>query len=94
MSRYTTAPGTEAMLPDPHTGVAVVVKQVNYGFDHALGYWYDAWADNSDDDDLPLVERCSQFDGLSGARLVEALDELHVSVPSDHFNAAITDRPF
>ena len=44
--------------------------QIAFGFDHATGYFYQAFDDEGD----PVVWQDSMFDGLTGVGLVEFLD--------------------
>lgn len=70
MSRYT------IKLENGHT--------VNYGFDHALGYWIDEIDPGAD---LPVWEISSAFDGVDGLAIVAKLHELELNeqVPFDHY---------
>lgn len=70
---------------------------VNYGFDHAIGYWIDFDDNNSDDDELPVLELCSMFDGLTGHKLGMILSVIMPNANSmikDHIHQAHMDLPF
>ena len=42
----------------------------NFGYDHALGYFYDKF---DEDDEESLEEKCSLFDNLTGPQLAEVV---------------------
>ena len=44
------------------------------GFDHALGYFITV-LDPADEEEEPIEDRCSFFDGLTGVQLVEAVEK-------------------
>ena len=47
---------------------------VTYGFDHACGYFLQVF-DNNVNNDEPIIDVDSLFDGLSGIHLMERLKE-------------------
>jgi len=46
-----------------------------YGWDHALGYFYDVWENYGTKDEKCLKERCSLF-GMSKSELLDAISEI------------------
>ena len=70
-----------------YEGEQVVVR---YGCDHALGYWVEVWRD---EDDTPLVDECTLFNGLHHGKMVEWLTEL--GCPNEeHLMLAALDLSF
>lgn len=65
-----------------------------YGFDHALGYWYEkrdlTKQDNEFENDL--IEEKDSFSGLRKAEMVEVMEEF--KVPEEHIMKAAMDLPF
>jgi hypothetical protein len=61
MSRYTKK--TEA-------GTTIV-----YGWDHALGYFYDVWENYGTKEEACIKERCSLF-GMPKSELLDAISEI------------------
>lgn len=59
---------------------------VAYGFDHAVGYFYQEY-DNENDD--PVIDVDSLFHGLTGVRLAEYLK--NTTANSDHIRKCILD---
>lgn len=43
---------------------------LNFGFDHALGYFYDIY---NEDDEETIEEKCSMFNKLTSKQLLEVL---------------------
>jgi hypothetical protein len=77
MSRYT------KQLPEE--------KRLVYGWDHALGYFYEIWDLTSDPDSPPLKDRCSMF-GMSRNEMAEVLIESKAN--RDHIQKLALDVPF
>jgi len=46
-----------------------------YGWDHALGYFYDIWENYGTKDERCIKERCSLF-GMAKGELLEELSEI------------------
>lgn len=46
-----------------------------YGWDHALGYFYDIWENYGTKEERCIKERCSLF-GMSKAELLDAISEI------------------
>jgi len=70
---------------------------INYGFDHAIYYWIDFIDNNNDEDDGPILELCSLFNGLTGHKLGMILDTIMPEANpmiKDHIHKAHMDLPF
>jgi hypothetical protein len=68
-------------------------KTLVYGWDHALGYFYEEWitSDFKDEDGTPFADRCSMF----GMQKNEFVDKLHqYRVKESHMEAVALDVPF
>ena len=52
-------------------------KTFNYGFDHALGYFYDIF---DEIEEKIIEEKCSKFDNLTGFELA---DKMENTIPKD-----------
>tara|TARA_B110000503_G_C7158113_1_gene418285 strand:+ start:1556 stop:1798 length:243 start_codon:yes stop_codon:yes gene_type:complete len=68
---------------------------LNYGWDHALGYWYDLIDESIlDDEDNPklLEEKSSFIDRLNRGDFLTLLDKWQV--PDNHRLLAAMDLPF
>lgn len=81
MSRYS----KEFTLPTGDHGLLC------YGFDHALGYWYDI-RDIDDDEDEGMLEENDSFSGMSNAEFIEVL-QAH-EIPQNHIDCVTMDVPF
>lgn len=46
-----------------------------YGWDHALGYFYDVWENYGTKEEKCIKERCSLF-GMSKGELLDAIGEI------------------
>jgi hypothetical protein len=78
MSRYTSKDGQGRL--------------VVYGFDHALGYYFDIYP--GDDEEEEPVEQQSWFTGLTGGKMMDEFGRRGIKVPEDHWHAAAGDDPF
>lgn len=67
-------------------------QRVLYGFDHALGYWMDFYAQH--EPDMPIREESSLFTSMSNGRMLTIIEEEGVSVPKDHLNLIGLDLQF
>ena len=63
-------------------------KKVAYGFDHAVGYFYQEF--NADGE--CVVDRDSLFSGLSNSEFAELLKKN--GAKSQHIHCAVLDLPF
>ena len=68
--------------------------QIAYGYDHALGYWYDLWDTNqTESDGTPLhIEEGSSMRRMSRDAFASRLMEFPIS--PDHLHAIALDLPF
>ena len=69
--------------------------RLNYGWDHALGYWYDLIDESIlDDEDNPklLEEKSSFIDRFNRGDFITVLEKYKVSV--DHIKLIALDLPF
>jgi hypothetical protein len=68
-------------------------KTLVYGWDHALGYFYEEWITESMDneDATPFTDRCSMF-GLNKSDFVDKLHQYRVK--DSHLQAVALDVPF
>lgn len=62
-----------------------------YGWDNSLGYWYDLYLEG---EDVPELEVCSAFDGLTHGRMLEFINEKDFKLPKTHITAIALDIPF
>lgn len=62
-----------------------------YGFDKALGYYFDVYP-GPDDPEEP-VEQHSCFTGMTGAKMMDEFGRRGVKVPEEHWHAAAGDDP-
>lgn len=77
MSRYTKAAADKTFV---------------YGFDHALGYFYEEWLNFGQTDEVLLSDTSSLFGKLSRS---EMLDKMHqYRVPGNHIDLVAKDLPF
>ena len=69
--------------------------RLNYGFDHALGYWYDI-TDTSIEDvngNHPVIEeKCSFIDKMNRGDFIEVLEKFNIS--EDQKMLIALDLPF
>lgn len=61
-----------------------------YGFDHALGYFYEIWDKNNDE--TPLVEKTYLFNKLSKSEMAEKMEEY--GAKWEHIQSLALDVPF
>jgi len=67
-------------------------KEFVYGYDHALGYFYELW-DNSRDEDLgPLEEKCVIFDRLTRNEMIEKMEKYGSN--KEHIQTVSLELPF
>ena len=72
-----------------HSAVKSDGTQVVYGFDHALGYFYEEWPEGAE---MPSVDLSSGFDGLSRGTFLELLEKTDAS--EEHKGQVALDLPF
>jgi hypothetical protein len=66
---------------------------IMYGFNKPVGYYVNVWKDL--DDEKPPIIAENHFTGLTGAKLVEKLeDELGVFIPEYRRKQAMKNLPF
>ena len=63
---------------------------VSYGYDHVCGYFYMEFA--PENDDWPVVDVDTMFDGLTGVQLAERIKG--IAVREDHVQFAMMDLQF
>lgn len=61
-----------------------------YGWDHALGYFYDVWENYGTKEEKCIKERCSLF-GMPKSELAEALSEIKAN--PDFLHSLALDLP-
>jgi len=68
--------------------------EINYGFDHALGYWYELWDHTLGDEDWQccIEQKSSYPDRLHRGDFIEFMNKYHL--PIEHKNAVGMDLPF
>ncbi len=68
--------------------------EINYGFDHALGYWYELWDHALGDEDWQccIEQKSSYPDRLHRGDFIEFMNKYHL--PDEHKNAVGADLPF
>ena len=68
--------------------------EINYGFDHALGYWYEVWDHTRGDEDWEccLEQKSSYPSGLHRSIFLDFMIKHHL--PEEHKNAVGADLPF
>ena len=85
MSRY------NLPIPQFEHDTAIVEATLAYGFDHAVGYFYQIYAV---DEAVPVESKESFLDGLSRGDMLERFDALKVVLPDAHRSAIALDLPF
>lgn len=66
-------------------------KTLIYGWDHALGYFYEVWENSREEDAPPLKDRCSMF-GMRRDEMAEVLTEFKAN--RNHLQKLALDLPF
>jgi hypothetical protein len=68
-------------------------KEFIYGWDHALGYFYELWDNNiSDKEELCLItERCSLFDRMPSYEIIEQMEKY--GAKREHIESVASDLP-
>lgn len=68
--------------------------EINYGFDHALGYWYDIWDHTRGDEDYEccIEQKSSYPSGLHRGDFLKFM--IKHKVPIEHQTALFLDLPF
>jgi len=68
--------------------------KISYGWDHALGYWYDIWDETAGDEDWQKMvkEESSVLSGLRKGDFFEFL--LKIKAPKKHCENVAVDLPF
>ncbi len=85
MSRY------NLPIPQFEHDTAIVEATLAYGFDHAVGYFYQIYTAC---EAVPIEGQDSFFDDLSRGALLERFDALNVILPASHRSAITLDLPF
>jgi len=69
-------------------------KEFIYGWDHALGYFYELWDNNiSDKEELCLLaERCSAFGRMPRSEMAEQMEKY--GAKKKHIECVALDLPF
>jgi hypothetical protein len=69
-------------------------KEFIYGWDHALGYFYELWDNSiSDKEELCLLtERCSVFDKVTTVEMLEQMEKY--GAKESHRELVAVDLPF
>lgn len=69
-------------------------KEFIYGFDHALGYFYELWDNSiSEQEELCLLtERCSLFDNVTKNEMIEQMEKY--GAKKSHTELVAADLPF
>lgn len=69
-------------------------KKFIYGWDHALGYFYELWDDSLSDEDSECLikDRSSFLDKMTSSEMVEAMISNRAS--QDHIDMVLMDLPF
>jgi hypothetical protein len=67
-------------------------RTMNYGFDHALGYWFDIEDNTVKDVPLVVADESSFFTKLSRARFLEVMEDFDVL--NNHKVAVAMDLEF
>ena len=64
-----------------------------YGFDHAIGYFFDVIAedDNDDGEEILLIEESSMFTNLSNGGMMKLMKEY--DCPNEHIEYVAMDFP-
>ena len=67
-------------------------KTMIYGWDHALGYFYEEWVTSTmnEDEATPFSDRCSMF-GMPKHELIEKMHQYRVK--ESHLEAIALDLP-
>jgi hypothetical protein len=66
-------------------------KTLVYGWDHALGYFYEIWENQKDEDAPPIKDRCSMF-GMPRDEMAGVLQEFKAN--TNHLKHLALDLPF
>jgi hypothetical protein len=67
-------------------------KSVAYGHDHATGYFFQVFDEETNEEEQLVVDECSMFSGMSNARMIELMKEY--DVPQKHIDNVVLDLPF
>jgi hypothetical protein len=63
-----------------------------YGYDHALGYFYEVWDNNLDPDDGPLEDKCVMFNRLTRNDIIKKMEDHKAN--KSHIESVALDLPF
>jgi len=68
-------------------------RYIAYGFDHALGYFFDLFGAPDDDTDESehLIEETSLFTKMSNGKMLELMDTF--DLPESHMEMVAMDKP-
>ena len=69
-------------------------KKFVYGWDHALGYFYELWDDSLSEEvsECLIKERSSFLDKMQSSEMVEAMIDNRAN--QDHIEMVLMDLPF
>jgi len=69
-------------------------KEFVYGWDHALGYFYEVWDNSLGDEEADCIveDKNSLFNKMSKGQMVEAMGKYGAKV--EHIKKAALDLPF
>ena len=69
-------------------------KEFVYGWDHALGYFYEVWDNSLGDEEADCIveDKNSLFNKMSKGQMVETMEKYGAKV--EHIKKAALDLPF
>tara|TARA_R100000655_G_C2973932_1_gene190788 strand:- start:632 stop:886 length:255 start_codon:yes stop_codon:yes gene_type:complete len=68
--------------------------EINYGFDHVIGYWYDVWDHSKGDEDYECIieEKSSAMSKMGNGEFLKFL--IKHNLPKEHQKLVGLDLPF
>lgn len=69
-------------------------KKFVYGWDHALGYFYELWDESlgKEDEECLLEDKCSFINRMKNSEMLEAMESNGASI--EHIEMVARDLPF
>lgn len=74
-----------------HVKVLSRSLSIAYGYDHALGYFFQVF-DDIRDPDMPIIDECSTLTHLTKGKMLDLMQEYNAS--KDHIEYVAFDLPF
>lgn len=67
-------------------------KDIAYGFDHALGYWFDVYEEDEHGEVIHHVEESTALTGMNNGKMLKLMEAYNIRNEA-HFELVAADMP-